>query len=543
MATEQSNSREMPEIPADMPKPGGAYAKYVLFVLVLVYILNFVDRQILSILNEAIRADLGLTDAQLGFLYGTAFAVFYAVFGLPLGRLADVWDRRKLISIGLAFWSAMTVLSGFSQKFGHLMAARIGVGIGEASASPAAYSMLGDWFPSSRRATVLAIYSSGIYIGAGLSLGIGGLIVDQWDAAWQGTTAPFGLMGWQVAFFAVGAPGILLAFWVWSLREPIRGMADGLYTPPEPHPFRVFFKELRAVLPPLTLLHLWIEKAGPKGFAINLSAAAVLAGAAWILIALTGAPAQWIALAFGLYCSFSWCQSLAARDKPTFVLILRTRSIRYSALAFGFLAFTGYGVGYWVPPFFIREHGISTAQAGAILGGTAAAAGFMGVILGGWLADFMRRKSVNGRLWVGVFVAIAPLPFGYVMFTTEHVILAYVLNFPLTMLTAMWIGPGASTLQDLVLPRMRGTCGALFLLTVTFVGLALGPFMVGQISTMLGGNLSMALLIGMCANFIALALLAVSLMHLPRDEATLIERAREAGEDVEVDAPTGGSPG
>src|SRR5215831_11552168 len=154
--------------PPDDGQASPRYARYVLGVLVLVYVCNFLDRQIISILAERIRADLGVTDAQLGFLYGTAFAVFYALFGIPLGRLADVWDRRRLIALGLAGWSVMTALSGLAGSFGQLALARIGVGIGEASATPAAFSLLSDYFPASRRATVLAIYSSGIYVGAGL---------------------------------------------------------------------------------------------------------------------------------------------------------------------------------------------------------------------------------------------------------------------------------------------------------------------------------------------------------------------------------------
>src|SRR5687767_7351676 len=118
--------------PAEVDEMGGPYARYVLFVLVIVYVFNFVDRQILSILAEPIKADLRITDAQLGYLYGTAFAVFYAVFGIPLGRLADAWDRRKLIAIGLAFWSVMTALSGLARSFAQLGLARIGVGVGEA---------------------------------------------------------------------------------------------------------------------------------------------------------------------------------------------------------------------------------------------------------------------------------------------------------------------------------------------------------------------------------------------------------------------------
>jgi len=150
--------------------PSPAYSRYVLGVLVVVYVLNFLDRQIISILAEDIKADLGIDDAQIGFLYGTAFAVFYAIFGIPLGRLADVWNRRTLISMGLAFWSLMTAVSGLARTFPQLAAARIGVGVGEASATPAAFSMLSDSFPARMRATVLALYSSGIYIGAGLGL-------------------------------------------------------------------------------------------------------------------------------------------------------------------------------------------------------------------------------------------------------------------------------------------------------------------------------------------------------------------------------------
>jgi len=115
---------------ATQTKTGGRYAHYVLFVLVLVYIFNFIDRNILSILAEDIKADLGIGDAQMGFLYGTVFAVFYAVFGIPLARFADVWTRRSLVSIGLGFWSLMTAASGLARSFGTLTVLRIGVGIG-----------------------------------------------------------------------------------------------------------------------------------------------------------------------------------------------------------------------------------------------------------------------------------------------------------------------------------------------------------------------------------------------------------------------------
>ena len=150
---------------AEIEPRATGYSWYVLGVLVVVYILNFIDRQIVSILAVDIKADLGLTDGDLGFLGGAAFAVFYALFGIPLGRLADNWNRKKLLAIGLTLWSAMTALSGFAQTQLTLTLARMGVGVGEATASPTAYSLISDYFPKRQRATALAIYSSGLYIG------------------------------------------------------------------------------------------------------------------------------------------------------------------------------------------------------------------------------------------------------------------------------------------------------------------------------------------------------------------------------------------
>src|SRR5262249_60893024 len=159
--------------PTDDGQASSRYARYVLGVLVLVYVFNFLDRQILSILAERMRADLGVSDAELGFLYGTAFAIFYALFGIPLGRLADVWDRRLLIALGLAVWSLMTVLSGLARSFPELALARIGVGIGEARAAPPAFSLLSAYFPPPPPGAPPAISSRRICIWAGVGLAVG----------------------------------------------------------------------------------------------------------------------------------------------------------------------------------------------------------------------------------------------------------------------------------------------------------------------------------------------------------------------------------
>jgi MFS family permease len=493
---------------APAARPTEAYARYVLGLLVVVYVLNFLDRQILSILAERIKTDLDLRDDQIGFLYGTAFAVFYALFGIPLGRLADVWVRTRLIALGLAVWSLMTAASAFARNFAELSAARIGVGIGEASANPAAYSLLSDSFPAARRATVLAIYSSGIYLGAGLGLGIGGLIVERWDAAYAGAAVPFGLRGWQVAFLAVGLPGLLLATWVATLREPPRG---GEPASAAAHPWRALLDELIAVLPPFTLLSQW-RLGGGAAVMANLGVAAAVAAAVAALIACLGTPAQWIALGIGTYAALSWAQTLRRRDAAGYAAIFGVPTLRCAAVGFALLAFTGYGVGFWVPPYFIRVRGVSEAEAGVWLGGTAAAAGWLGVTLGGLWSDRWHRTAPAARFYVGIAAALLPLPFVVWMLRSESTAVAFALNVLVGVGTSLWIGPGATTVQDTVPPRLRGSASAAYLLVVTFIGLALGPYTIGRLSVALG-DLRSAMLWALLVNPIAAFLLWRAAMH------------------------------
>jgi MFS family permease len=398
--------------------------------------------------------------------------------------------------------------------------------VGAAGASPAAFSLLSDYYPAARRATALAFYSGGIYLGAGLGLMIGGQIVGRWDDAFPDASAPFGLRGWQVAFFVVGLPGLLLALWVSTLREPVRGALDGLVAEAEPHPFRAAARELMAVLPPLTLWNLVRSGAGARGVVWNLVAATLLALAAMGLVAATGDTAQWVAMAIGLYATVSWVQSLGLRDRQAAALILGTPTLRWTALGVGWLAFTGYGVGYWTTPFFLREHGIPVERAGLLLGGTAAAAGWLGVTLGGVLADAWRRRTPNGRLYLVILGAVLPVPILPWLLLTESTTTALLLNVPLSMAGSMWIGSGASTVQELVLPRMRATASAAYLLVITFIGLALGPYTIGQLSDAIG--LRGALLAGLGANALALVCLVPAVRNLVRDERTLLERAQKA---------------
>lgn len=520
-----------------------AYAWYALFVLVLVYVVNFIDRQILSILVGDIKRDLGVSDAQIGFLYGTAFAVFYALFGIPLGRLADSWYRGRLMAMGLTLWSSMTVLSGFANSFTVLAAARIGVGIGEASASPAAYSMISDHFPKERRATALSIYSSGLYIGGAISLPIGGFVVSRWNAAFPDpATAPLGLAGWQAAFLTVGLPGLLLALWVLTLREPMRGESDGLPQPVvRPNAWRDFGRELVAILPPLTLLN---TARIPGAFPINVAILLVVSACAYGLYRLTGDGPQWLAYGLGIYAVISWIQSLRHRDLPAYRLIWGSPIVVLMTIAFGSIAFVAYASAFWMPPYAeLHFYGDGAAQArliggftakeevGFIIGWSAAFASAAGVIAGGYLSDLWRQRDPRGRLFVNMLSALLPIPLVAFMLTTDDLAAFYIVNAVAHMCASAWVGAAVATLQDVVLPRMRATAGATYILGTTMVGLALGPYFAGKMSV-LSGSLAIGIASLYAMPVFTLAALWICSRHLAQLEATKVERARLAGEPV-----------
>jgi MFS family permease len=523
----ETNAAAAPEF--QEPKATG-YSWYVLSVLVVVYILNFIDRQILSILAVDIKADLGLTDADMGFLGGAAFAVFYALFGIPLGRLADNWSRVKLLSIGLALWSTMTALSGFARDQMTLTFARMGVGVGEATASPTAYSLISDYFPKKQRATALAIYSSGLYLGGGVSLFIGALIVKAWNTAYPGG-GPLDLVGWQAAFLAVGIPGLIVALWVATLREPVRGAMDGVPSPSSSAPFRQFAQDLSTIVPPFTLIGAW--QRGPAALAINIGFAAAIAAFAWWMIELTGNFPQWSAVGLGYYAVFSWACTLRARDTATFRLIWGTPAFICTTLGYGLVALAAYALAFWSAPYAEIVLGLPKQELAFWLGANGAISGFIGVIIGGRMADALRAKNPAGRILMIIFGVVAPIVPIWIGYTTDDTTLFYIMNFLAGMFGATALGAAAATTQDLVLPRMRGTATAAFFLGTTLVGLSFGPYMVGQISDLAGtivdgkpvGDLRTGILSLIGVAPIALILLLYAYRAVPEAEATIVERA------------------
>ena len=223
-------TEETAQTEAESAYPPLPYSWYVVGVLTLAYVFSFIDRQILSLLVGPIQRDLGISDTQMSLLMGFSFAVFYTFFGIPLGRLADTRSRRVIIAWGIAFWSLMTAGCGLVRRYWELALLRMGVGVGEASLSPAAYSLIADSFPPERRASAISVYSMGIYIGSGLAFVLGGLVVklasgqESFDLPLVGATR-----AWQLIFFLVGLPGLLVASLVWTtVREPLRqGLRPG----------------------------------------------------------------------------------------------------------------------------------------------------------------------------------------------------------------------------------------------------------------------------------------------------------------------------
>ncbi len=195
------------------PDISPGYSNYVLGILFIVYVFNFIDRQVLSVFIGPIKEEFGASDTQMGLLAGFAFALLYTFAGIPIARLADRSNRRNIIAIGLAVWSAMTVACGLARSFLQLAVARVLVGIGEAAGSPPSHSLIADYFSMDRRATALAIYTTGAFVGSALAYLGGGYLREYFD--------------WRTAFIVVGAPGLLLALLVrFTVREPLRGMSE-----------------------------------------------------------------------------------------------------------------------------------------------------------------------------------------------------------------------------------------------------------------------------------------------------------------------------
>lgn len=231
----------------DWPSPARAW--YAVAVLTLAIVFSFVDRTIMALMVEPIKADLGLSDTQIGLLHGFAFALLYTLIGLPIGWAADRKRRNLIIASGIFIWSLMTAACGMARNFWHLFAARVGVGIGEAALSPPAYSIMADYFPPQKLGRAIGIYSAGVYLGAGLAFILGGVVVQLLHSTPSVTVPLFGaLRSWQLTFILVGLPGVLVALLMLTVREPIRRQHKSVAGGAGLSPLFAWFKTRRMVL-------------------------------------------------------------------------------------------------------------------------------------------------------------------------------------------------------------------------------------------------------------------------------------------------------
>jgi MFS family permease len=205
------------------PYPSASYAWYVVVVLMLAYVFAYLDRFILTLMVEPIKRDLGITDTQMSLVLGLAFAIFYTLLGIPIGRLADRANRRTIIAWGIAVWSIMTAACGLAKNFATLFLARVGVGVGEATLQPCATSILSDYFPRGKRGLAYSVYAWGLGLGAGGAMVLGGRVIE---AISKGGTVMLPVVGevfpWQVVFFVIGFPGLIVALLMMTVREPPR---------------------------------------------------------------------------------------------------------------------------------------------------------------------------------------------------------------------------------------------------------------------------------------------------------------------------------
>jgi MFS family permease len=486
-------------------RPG--YRYYVLAVLVLIYTLNFLDRQIIGILAAPLKAHFQLSDAQFGLLGGIAFASVYSTLAIPLAWLADRFSRVWIMTGALAVWSGFTALCGLAGSFTQLFLCRMGVGVGEAGGVAPAYSLISDYFPPSQRARALAVFAFGIPIGTAAGTLVGGLLAARY--------------GWQIAFVVVGLLGLLLAPLLrLTVRDPGRGGVDVAAAAPQASPVDT--------APPAS------KRAGLKASIIMLTlAVAALAAAAmsWMnqgSMALTFAFGGLLALVISASLFIARTTASVVVVKPSFWLL---------ALGAASSSICGYGVAGWLPLFFMRSFDLTLSQTAWYYSGIALVGGTLGIWLGGFIADKLSRRgkgaypltpAIAFLISAPLFIAAmnAPAIIGLVLpgggTQGQQLILAFLIFLIPTGLNLAWLGPITAAVQHLVPAAMRSTASALFLLINNLFGLAVGFYYFGWMSDLLAPrfgeeSLRWAIYTGMGFYLLASALLIGASRTLKRD--------------------------
>jgi MFS family permease len=386
------------------PASGAAVSRGVLIhatvLLGFVNLFHALDRAAMSILIEPIKADLGLTDTQLGLLTGFAFSLTYALFGIPLARLADTRSRVKLLAVCLAVWSAATAVAGFAQNFIQLALTRIVIGIGEAGGAPASVSMMGDYYTPENRSRGMSWYQLGGAAGGTLGLALVGVIADHY--------------GWRVAFFAMGLPGVLLAIiLVTTLRDPLRGRFQNT----------------------------------TEQFDTDIT----------------------------------WYQAIGQ--------VLRRRTMLHVFIAYGIGSFGGAGVSAWFGAFFMRSHGLSLSEVGALLGGVVGFCTIAGVMLGAALGPLAVRRDRRWELWWPGIASSLTVPTWMLTLYLDNIYMACTMLGVTIVITTSFVALVLTSMQSVLPAHLRGMGMAGIMFATNLIGVGAGPLLIGLLSDALAPEL------------------------------------------------------
>ena len=452
-------------------KPG--YRYYVLAILILIYMLNFLDRQIIGILAAPLKAEFGLSDSQFGLLGGIAFASVYSTLAIPLAWLADRFSRVWIMTGALAVWSGFTALCGMAGSFGQLFLYRMGVGVGESGGVAPAYSLIADYFPPHQRARALAAFAFGIPLGTAAGTLVGGVLAAQY--------------GWRTSFIVVGLIGLLVAPLLrLTVRDPRRGATD--------------------IARPAPVDGAPVQPAPPASDRVGRIGAQIMLGLGAGALALAGL-AQFAGLGVGNPLVLAFAGGLAVVigisvwiARVTASRVIPKKSFWLLALGAASSSVCGYGVAGWLPLFFMRSFELTLLQTSWYYAGIALIGGTLGIWMGGAIADKLARRgkgaypltpAVAFLISAPLFIAAMNSPWiiGLVLpgggTQAQQLTLAFLIFLIPTGLNLAWLGPITASIQHLVPAAMRSTASALFLLINNLLGIAVGFYYFGWMSDLL----------------------------------------------------------
>lgn len=382
-----------------------SYAWYVTLVLSVANIMAYVDRQIITLQVEPIKQDLGISDTQISLLQGFAFAIFYAVLAVPLGRLADSKNRKWIISVGVFLWSLATLSCGLAKSYVQLFIARMFIGIGEATLSPSAFSMLSDYFPRNKLTRAIGVFTGSSFLGTGVALLGGGFLIAYLADVGEVTLPLLGLVKpWQMAFIVVAIPSFMLILLMATVREPPRQDVQGQ----------------RQIAP----------------------------------------------------------ASASTSEILTFV---RTNWSVFGPIYIGFSILTSvqFGLGAWIPSFFIRVHGYTAGEIGIAYGLLVTTLGTLGTVSGGFMCDWLRgRGYADANLRTAIIAAVPTIPLIAIFPLIGDPRLALLMIAPLCFLGSMPFGAGTAAIPMISPNRMRAQLVAVYLLVANLIGPGMGPWLI-----------------------------------------------------------------